>query len=132
MCRKSWRPMAALLAVGVVLNVLYFMNFVDEFWSGLGTAFVFAALLRFAGYLRYKKDSDYREKVDIESNDERNKYLAMKAWAWAGYLCVLIAAAAIIVLRIMGKNDISSITSMWMCLMVVLYWLCFTILKKKY
>ncbi|MBQ7896674.1 MAG: hypothetical protein IJ364_09005 [Oscillospiraceae bacterium] len=132
MYRKNWISMAILIGIGVLLNVLYFAGLADDFWSGLGTAFIFAAAVRLIRLLKYKKNSEYREKVDVEANDERNKYLAMKAWAWAGYLFVLIAAAAIIVFRIMGKEDLSLLTSMWMCLIVFLYWVCYMVLKRKY
>ena len=124
--------MAILIGIGVLLNVLYFAGLADDFWSGLGTAFIFAAVVRLVRLLKYKKNSEYREKVDVEANDERNKYLAMKAWAWAGYLFVLIAAAAIIVFRIMGKEDLSLLTSMWMGLIAFLYWACYMVLKRKY
>ncbi len=132
MYRKNWISTVILIGFGVLLNGLYFAGLADDFWSGLGTAFIFAAAVRLVRMLKYKNNSQYREKVDIEVNDERNKYLALKAWAWAGYWFVLISAIVAIVLRVMGENELSSFASMWTCLMMVLYWVNYLILKRKY
>ena len=132
MYRKNWISTVILIGFGVLLNGLYFAGLADDFWSGLGTAFIFAAAVRLVRMLKYKTNSQYREKVDIEVNDERNKYLALKAWAWAGYWFVLISAIVAIVLRVMGENELSSFASMWTCLMMVLYWVNYLILKRKY
>lgn len=132
MYRKNWISTVILIGFGVLLNGLYFAGLADDFWSGLGTAFIFAAAVRLVRMLKYKNNSQYREKVDIEVNDERNRYLALKAWAWAGYWFVLISAIVAIVLRVMGENELSSFASMWTCLMMVLYWVNYLILKRKY
>ena len=132
MNRKNCLSMAILIGLGVLLNVLYFTGMVDDFWSGLGTAFIFAAAVRFVRMMKYKNNSQYREKVDIEVNDERNKYIAMKAWAWAGYLFVIISAVSAIALRVMGENKLSSLASGGVCLILVLYWGSYFVLKRKY
>ena len=132
MSRKNYVAMAIILAFGILLNGLYFAGMVDDFWSGLGTAFIFVAVLRFVRLIKYKNNSQYREKVDTEANDERNKYLSMKAWAWTGYVFVLISAAAALALRAMGENELSSFASGSCCLMLLLYVANYFILKRKY
>lgn len=132
MKRKNWISMGIILGLGVLLNVLYFVGVVDDFWSGLGTAFIFVAVLRLIRLVKYKNNSQYREKVDTEANDERNKYLSMKAWAWSGYLFVLISAAGSLTLRAMGENDLSRLSSGACCLLMILYCVNYFILKRKY
>lgn len=132
MNRKNWMSMVIILGLGILLNVLYFAGVVDDFWSGLGTAFIFAAAVRFVRILKYKNNSQYREKVDTEANDERNKYLSMKAWAWSGYLFVLISAVGALALRAMGENDLSRLSSGACCLILILYCVNYFILKRKY
>ena len=132
MNRKNWISMAIIMAFGILLNVLYFVGLVDDFWSGLGTAFIFVAVLRLIRLVKYKNNSQYREKVDIAANDERNKYIAMKAWAWAGYCFVLISAAGSLTLRAMGENDLSSLSSGACCLLMILYCVNYFMLKRKY
>ena len=119
------------IALGTALVVLGVFNKVDSFWSGMGSALIAVSILRLVQMLRLRSDS-YREAVEIEANDERNRFLRNKAWAWAGYLFIMIAAAATIVLRVVGQDLLSMAASGAVCLMVVLYWVSYLILRKKY
>jgi len=64
--------------------------------------------------------------------DERNLFLHSKAWAWAGYCFVIIAAVASIVLRIAGQDLLSTAAGFAVCLITVLYWIAYLIERKKY
>ena len=119
------------IALGTALVVLGVLNKVDSFWSGMGSALIAVSILRLVQMLRLRSDS-YREAVEIEANDERNRFLRNKAWAWTGYLFIMIAAAATIVLRVVGQDLLSMAASGAVCLMVVLYWVSYLILRKKY
>ena len=77
-------------------------------------------------------NSEYRENYDIQATDERNKYIASKAWAWAGYWYVLIGALGTIVFKLLGREDLMMFCSFSVCLIMVLYWLSWLCLKKKY
>lgn len=120
------------IILGVGLNVACYAAKLDEFWSGLGTAFVFVGILQLIRWGKFNKDAQYREKVDIEAKDERNRYIALKAWGWAGYLFVLIGAIACIALRILGQDILSLAASGAVCFVMVLYWAYYFILKRKY
>ena len=82
--------------------------------------------------IRYQKNETYKEAVDTAMSDERNRFIANKAWAWAGYLFVLIAAAASIVFKLMGREELMLLASSGVSLMVLLYWLSYMVLRKKY
>ena len=69
---------------GAVLMVLGVLEVVDSFWSGMGGALIAMGAVRVVQFLRYKKDESYREKWDVETQDERNHFIRNKAWAWAG------------------------------------------------
>lgn len=118
--------------IGITLICLAAAGIVDSFWAGMGTALLLVSVLRFVRLYRYQKNEAYREQVDTEINDERNRFLRNKAWAWAGYLFVLIAAVCTIVFRVMGQELLWQVTGLSMCLIVTLYWICFFILRKKY
>lgn len=120
------------ILLGIGLNVSCYVAKLDDFWSGLGTAFVFIGILQLFRWGKYNRDADYRAKVDVEANDERNRYIAAKAWAWAGYLFVMIGAVTCIVLRIFGQNLLSLAASGAVCLVMVLYWVSYFILRRKY
>lgn len=120
------------IAIGVALICLDVANVVDEFWSGMGSGLIFVSILRLIQLYRFNKNEDYREKVETEISDERNRFIRNKAWAWTGYLFVLISAVAIIVFRIAGQELLSYAAGIALCLMLVLYWVSFFILRKKY
>ena len=120
------------LIIGVTLIGLDIANIVDEFWSGMGAGLIFVSILRLIQVYRLNKNEEYREKVETEVSDERNRFIRNKAWAWAGYLFILISAVAIIVFRVMGQYLLSTFSSVALCLMLVLYWVAFFILRKKY
>ena len=120
------------IALGVGLLLASFWNLLDPFWSGMGGALIGIGVLRLAQQIKYRANPSYRDEVDVQSSDERNQYLRMKAWAWAGYWFVLIAAAAVILLKLAGLDEFSFCISMALCLVLVLYWLSYMILQKKY
>ena len=120
------------ILIGVILVGLGFAGAVDEFWNGMGSALLVMGVIQFIRRYRLNKNEAYREKMEIESKDERNRFLRNKAWAWAGYLFVMIMAVACIVLRIVGQDTLSMAASASVCLMLVLFWISFYILRRKY
>lgn len=132
--KKQTRLIACIVEIVIGLALLggYFVGRVDEFWSGMGTALIVVGGLLLIRQIRYKTNESYRESVDVEVNDERNKYLSMKAWSWAGYLFVLIAAVGAIVLKIVGRDEMVHAAAGSVCLIMVLYWLAWLVVRKKY
>ncbi len=120
------------LVIGVTLLGLGIANVVDEFWSGMGSGLIFVSVLRIIRVYRFNKNEEYREKVETEISDERNRFIRNKAWAWAGYLFILISAVAVIAFKVAGQELLSTASSVALCLMLVLYWVSFLILRKKY
>jgi hypothetical protein len=119
-------------SLGGILLVLGYFQLVDPFWSGMGVALIVVGVMRLIRAYRFSKDASYREKVEIEIGDERNRYLRGKAWAWAGYLFILITAVAVIVLKVVGQELLSIAAGGAICLMLVLYWGAYLLLRKKY
>ena len=120
------------IVVGVILTILGYTGVVDSYWSGMGTALIFVGIVFLFRTFRYKTNTEYKEKVDVEVNDERNKYLRMMAWSWTGYFFVLIAAFASIIFRILGYNQYSMMAGYAVCLLITLYWISFLILRRKH
>ena len=118
--------------IGMVLIGLSFAGIVDEFWSGMGSGLLVVGIIQLVRFYRLKNNEAYREKMEIEASDERNHFIRNKAWAWSGYLFILIAAVACIVFKIMGQDLLSMAASEAVCLMLILYWISFIILKRKY
>lgn len=120
------------LVIGAVLIGLSFAGVVDAFWNGMGSALLAMGVIRLIRFYRLNKNEAYREKMEIEEKDERNHFIRNKAWAWAGYLFVMIMAVACIALRIMEQNVLSIAVSGAVCLMLVLFWGSYYVLKRKY
>ncbi len=120
------------VVIGAVLFSMAVAGKVDSFWSGMGGALLAVGALQILKYYRLNKNEAYREKMEIEYNDERNQFIRNKAWAWSGYLFILIAAIACIVLKITGQEVLSMAASGAVCLMLVLYWVSYYLLKRKY
>ena len=121
-----------LILLGGVLVFLGNTGSIDDFWSGMGSGLLAVSVLQLLRMYRLSKDEVYREKMEIEIKDERNAFLRLKAWAWAGYLFILLAAVATIVLKVMGQDLLSMAASWAVCLLLVLYWVSYLILRRKY
>ena len=120
------------IVIGALLVVCSLMDAVDEFWSGLGTAFVIIGILQFIRHICYRTNDEYRETVDVEVNDERNKYIFLKAWSWAGYVFLMVAAVGILVFKLMGQEEFMMLASGSVCLVMILYWISYVVLRQKY
>lgn len=131
---RKIRMFASVLEViiGITLILCSRFNIVDEFWSGFGVSFTIIGVLFLFRNVKYHTNQNYREEIDIKNNDERNKYISMKAWSWSGYLFVIIAAVGAMVFKFMGKEDLMLLSSGAVCLIVLLYWISYMILRKKY
>ena len=134
-CNKATKRMImsiVCVAVGVVFSVLSFMKLLDEFWMGLGVGFVLVGVAQLIQSIRYRTNDDYKQQVDIDTSDERNKFLSSQAWSWTGYITILCAAAAAIAYKVMSKDELSSLCCMGICLMTFIYVIAYNILKRKY
>ena len=129
---KAYLVSISYILIGVVLIGLGFAGKVDEFWNGMGSALLVIGVIQMIRRYRFDKNDAYREKVEIETNDERYKFIRNKAWAWAGYLFVMIMAVASIVLKVFGQDILSIAASGAVCLVLVLFWGSYLILKRKY
>ena len=120
------------LGLGLALTLLSGFAALDGFWSGMGSALlVIGAIRLFRGY-RLSKSDTYREQREVAQTDERYHFIRTKAWSWAGYLFILIAALATILFRLLGQELLCMAAGGALCLMLVLCWAAFFILKKKY
>lgn len=120
------------IVLGAILAINQFTGNMDEYWSGLGIALLVVGILQLARRIKYHNDVQYRENVDTSNNDERNKFLSGRAWAWAGYLYMIIGCVAILVLQIVGLKEISQTISFTVCALLILYWVSYMFLSRKY
>ena len=121
------------IVLGAVLVVLTVTEVLDSsIYSGMGGALMAVGTLQLIRAVKYRKDSEYREKVDTELGDERNRFLRMKSWSWAGYFTILIEGIGAIIAMVLGERTVQLVLSYSVCLVLVIYWVAYVILSKKY
>ena len=120
------------IVLGAVLFGCGIAEVVDEFWSGVGGGFLGVGIFQIVRIVRYRKDETYREAVDTAKTDERNRFLANKAWAWAGYLYVIVGAVGTFVFRLLEMKMLSIFCGGSISLILVLYWGSYLWLRRKY
>jgi uncharacterized membrane protein len=120
------------IVAGAVLLGLSIAGRVDEFWSGAGGALIGVGAIYLIQTIRYQKNEAYRENMDAEQNDERNKFLAMKAWQLTGGWFVILASLSTFAFKFAGKEELMMLAGGSVCLMTALYWIFYLYLKKKY
>ena len=124
---------SALLFIGAALFILAeFMEVLDNFWSGMGLGFVVVSGLRLVQIARYKNNDAYAKKITVENNDERNQFLATKAWSTTFYYSILLEGLAIIIFYILKTSDVAQVISMVLCGQLIIYWVTYAVLKSKY
>lgn len=120
------------MVLGAVLIGCDVAGLVGEVWSGMGGGLLAVGGLQVYRQLKYRRNEEYREKVDIAMQDERNHFIRGKAWAWAGYLFVIITAVGSLILRFAGKSELADMAACGVALLVFLYWISYMMLSRKY
>ena len=119
--------------LGITLIILSVTGVLDSaLYGGMGGGLTVVGVFQVIRNLRYRKDAAYKEKIDTEVSDERNSFLRMKSWSWAGYITVLVEAIGAVVAMVMGQETIQLVLSYSVALIVFVYWLMYMILSRKY
>jgi uncharacterized membrane protein len=131
---KKVRMISSILEIiiGVALLTCSYFGLVDEFWSGCGSALLIVGIIFLLRNIKYQTNAQYRDKIDVQINDERNKYISTKAWSWTGYLVVVIAAVGTLIFKFLGKEELMLLCSGFVSLVVLIYWISYCALRKKY
>ena len=118
--------------IGASIGIYGEFGTIDSYWSGLGTALAVVGALQMIRIIRYNTSDKYKEATDTAVNDERNRFLSTKAWSWAGYLYIMLAAVGSIVFKLLNEEVLMMAASGSVCIILVLYWISYFILRKKY
>ena len=119
--------------LGAALMALSVAEVLDEsLYAGMGGGLLAVGTLQIIRNVRYRKDPAYRKKIDTKVNDERNRFLHMKSWAWTGYIVVLVEGVGAIVAMLAGERTVQLLLSYSVCLLVGAYWAAYMVLSRKY
>ena len=118
--------------LGTALTVLSAKEVLDSQYSSMGTVFIVIGAMQVIRNIRYRKDPEYRERINTEISDERNSFIRMKSWSWAGYIVVLVEGAGVVVAMILGERTVQLVLSYSVCLILCVYWIAYLVLSRKY
>lgn len=120
------------IVLGIGLIVAAKVADIDSFWAGMGAALVVVGAVRLVQQIQYTTNKEYKENMDIEVNDERNQYVAMKAASLAVRIYVLGMGVAAIVLKILNYDTYVTFAAGSICVLMILYWLSYLYANNKY
>lgn len=121
------------IALGLILVIADAVNhFENYFFSSFGFALVIMGILRIIRHRKIMRDDQSLRKQELAESDERIRMIAERARSWAFSLSVTGAGLLVIVLNILGHHDAALPFAWYVCGMVVLYWICYSVIDKKY
>lgn len=98
----------------------------------LGIAFIVIGIIRTIQYKQTVSDKKALRQKEIAEADERTRMIAERARSWCFSLSVTAAGIWVIILSLLGRHEEALPYAWYVCGMVVLYWICFVIIRKKY
>lgn len=117
---------------GVSLIVLSSLAIIDgTLWSGTGGALCAVGISQIVRQVKFRTDPEYREKMRIAETDERNRYIRLKAWAWAGYCTVILGGLTVIGLLIANLRYEATLLSSCVCFLLCAYWISYFVIQSK-
>ena len=72
-------------------------EFSSGFYVGVGSGLVFAGIVLLIRNLRYLHREEVGKQREIWENDERNRMIGLKTWAWSGYAMFLLLYLGVII-----------------------------------
>ena len=95
-------------------------------------AFVIMGIIRTIQYIQTVRDEKVLHQKEVAEKDERNLMMAERAKSWAFSVSLFIAGDLAIILFLLGKQNLALIFAWFLCVMTLLYWICWNIIRKKY
>ena len=120
------------IVLGIILIVVsFFTNSNNDFMSSFGLVLAVLGVVRIRNYFIITKNEDTVRKQKIIETDERTISIIHKAKSATFTIYISILAATIIILSIMNMHEIAKLLSYSVCLLVVIYWVCYFIYQKR-
>ena len=121
-----------LIAGPLLMAVSIWKNLDNEFFFAWGTALMVIGIVRLRQYRKLMASPEAMRAREVAETDERNVMLANKAKSYAFFWYVLICSVAVIVLEFMNQVQIATSLAFSVCFLVLLYWVCYYVLRRKY
>ncbi len=120
------------IVLGLVMIVIPFLvPLPDDFLSSFGFAMVVVGLARIRNYHRITKTEETIRKQEITETDERNLEIINRARSAAFSIYLLLLTAGVIALSLFGLYEVAKWISYAVFLLVLIYWICYLVYRKK-
>lgn len=117
--------------LGVLMMILGFLR-AEEYISSMGLMFLIIGIARVIQYRRITQTEESLRQREIAEKDERNVLLWTKARSLTFTIYSIVLALAVIILRLMEVELIPQILAFCLFTMVLIYWICYFALSRKY
>ena len=120
------------VVIGVLMIIISnFTQSDNSFLSSFGLIFAVCGVARIRLYFLITKNDETIEKRRIAESDERNIAISNKAKNIAFSVYIIIACIAVIVLQFLNKQELVTILSTSVCVLVFVYWISYWIINKR-
>jgi len=107
-------------------------NAADSYFSTFGLALAVCGVVRIRNYFIITKDEESIRKQEIAESDERTIMIVHKARSMTFSLYVMLSCIVVIVLMIVGQEQLAQLIAWSVCILVGIYWVSYLYLRKKY
>lgn len=121
----------AVLAFGIALCAVGYIKG-SQPAANFGVPFIILGILQIFKHRHMSASKSAMQKREIEETDERNVMLWTKARSLSFTIYSLLTAIAIVVLYICGKDSAGQILSYSLCLLLLIYLICYFAMSRKY
>lgn len=123
----------AYVVIGIVLIVLTNIGMIkNEVMFAFGTAFSACGLAMIVKNVRILKNTENFKEKQIAEKDERNIMIWTKARSLTFSVYAVMAGIAIIVLYVLNMEYAAQVIAYNLCGVLVIYWICYFIIRNKY
>lgn len=120
------------LAIGIILIVLgTIKNIYDSAYS-VGIAMAVVGIVKIIQNVMLINNEDAMRDREIAEKDERNIMIYDRARSWAFSAYIIAAADAMVILYCMDMQNAAKWISYSICMLVLIYFICYHIARRKY
>ncbi len=129
--KRLYVAVAYIVIGAITAGYAIIANMENEFFFAYGIALVVCGIIRIRQYIKLIRSEENMRKQEIAEKDERNIAIMNKARSWAFSLYVIVVGVAVIILEIMGKQDIATAAALSVCVLILLFWVSYHIVARK-
>ncbi|MGN1092532.1 MAG: hypothetical protein ACI4RS_02645 [Monoglobaceae bacterium] len=120
------------VVIGVLMIIISnFTQSDNSFLSSFGLIYAVCGIVRIRRYFLITRNDETIEKQRIVESDERNIAISNKAKNIAFSVYIIITCIAVIVLQFLNKQELVTILSTSICVLVFVYWISYWIINKR-